>query len=323
MKTIIWMTQPGKEPYAQAQQAAWLQALEAEGWCVRVQQHQSRSPWRVSSSCDWLIWGFVPTPLEAWSARVFASKQMAVLPELHNKVWSLPRLDRWCVPSESMRMHLTDCGVSRDVIDIVQGYAPRKSRMVTDVQSNLQPEKKLPVLYACGQLAPFRGNRLAIWVLSILQYLQPGISLLLHGVGPERERLQHFADSICSKGSVTIAPDEYTVHDLVGEADIVCLPLMEDGVPDALFAALTLAKPIVASQQPSLMEWLRHDVNAMLLPTDRAPTWAAALDRLINDHDLSLRLRTGAQMTAIPKARLTLPTAFCIGSHLQLARSAA
>ncbi|HQR08613.1 MAG TPA: glycosyltransferase family 4 protein [Gemmatales bacterium] len=311
MKSIIWMIQPGMEPYARCQQSAWMQALEAEGWSVRVQHHQPRVPWRSTSSAEWLIWNFVPTPLDVWIARLFAGRQMAVLSELNNKVYSLPRLDQWCVPSESMRMHLVDCGVSRDKIEIVQGYAPSKSKMMPDVRGQVGRDENSPVIYASGPLVPSTGNRLAIWFFSIMQYMRPGISLLLQRDGPERERLERMADGICTKGSVRFAANDIPAHELVAQADIVCLPLAEDGVPDALFAALSQAKPIVATQQPSLMEWLRHDVNGVLIPTNRPPTWAAVMDQLLHDTERIQRLRAGARMTAIPSARLKLPAVFC------------
>lgn len=321
MKSVIWMIQPGMEPYARCQQSAWMQALEAEGWSVRVQHHQPRVPWRSTSTADWLIWNFVPTPLDVWSARLFAGKQMAVLPELNNKIYSLPRLDQWCVPSESMRMHLIDCGVSREKIEIVQGYAPRKSRMKPDVRGQVAQAGNPPVFYAGGPLVPSTGNRLAIWFFSILQYMRPGITLLLHRDGPERERLQRMADGICTKGSVRFASHDVPVDELVAEADIVCLPMTEDGVPDALFAALSQAKPIVAMQQPSLMEWLRHDVNALLVPSNRPPTWSATMDQLLNDAVRMQRLKAGARMTAIPSARLKLPAVLCqsVVPHVALA----
>jgi hypothetical protein len=87
----------------------------------------------------------------------------------------------------------------------------------------------------------------------------------------------------------------------------VCLPLREDGVPDALFAALSLGKSIIAAQQPSLMEWLRQDVNALVLSSDRAPVWAASLDRVLRDSVLSQKLSVGARGTAIPTERVMFP----------------
>lgn len=323
MKSVIWMIQPGMEPYARCQQSAWMQALEAEGWSVRVQHHQPRVPWRSTSSADWLIWNFVPTPLDVWGARLFASKQMAVLSELNHKVYSLPRLDQWCVPSESMRMHLIDCGVSRDKIEIVQGYAPRKATALPDARGPVVRDQNSPVFYASGPLVPSTGNRLAIWFFSILQYMRPGVTLLLHRDGPEREKLQRMADGICTKGSVRFVSNDTSVHEVVAQSDIVCLPMTEDGVPDALFAALSQAKPIVAMQQPSLMEWLRHDVNAVLIPTKRPPTWAATMDQLLNDSEQMQRLKAGARMTVIPSVRLKLPAVLGQSSKPQVALAAA
>lgn len=307
MQSVIWMTQPGMEPYAHGQQAAWLQALEAEGWSVTMQQYQSRTPWRSAVKGDWLIWSFVPALLDVWSARLYAGKQMAVISELNQKHGTLPRLERWCVPSESMRMHLRDCGICSEKIDLVQGYSPRGSSITLDIRDKLRINDKMPLIYTCGPLVASTGNMLSIWSLSILQKLHPGVCLVLHGEGSERERLQRFAGSVCEPGTVYFAPSAVSTHELAAQADVVCLPLREDGVPDALFAGLALGKPILAAQQPSLMEWLRQDVNALVLPSDRAPVWAASLDRVLRDSGLSQKLCIGARKTAIPSERVTLP----------------
>ena len=323
MKTIIWMTQPGMEPYAQGQQAAWLHSLEAEGWTVSTQQYQSRTPWRSATKCAWLIWSFVPTPLDVWSARLYAGKQMAVISELPQKHGTLPQLERWCVPSESMLMHLRDSGISQDKIELVQGYASRGSGITLDVRAQLRIEDKTPLIYASGPLVASMGNKLAIWSLSILQKLHSGVCLVLHGEGPEQERLRRFAESVCEPGTVYFGSGAVSTHELVAQADVVCLPLREDGVPDALFAALSLGKPILAAQQPSLMEWLRQDVNALVLPTDRAPVWAASLDRVLRDSGLSQKLSVGARSTAIPPERLTLPVVLQLRSTSTQAMAAA
>lgn len=323
MKSIIWMIQPGMEPFARCQQSAWMQALEAEGWSVKVQYHLSRSPWRSASTCDWLVWNFMPTSLDVWSARLFASRQMAVLPEMNQQVWSLPKLDHWCVPSESMRMHLLDCGIKWDSIEVVQGYAPRRSKTMPDVRGRLLRTDPSPVLFASGPFVPTNTNRLAVWFLSILQYMRPGLRMILQGLGQGHERLHRFAYSICTPKSVYFASEEMSVHDLVAQSDIVCLPQLTDGVPDALFAALSQAKPIVAMQQPSLMEWLRHDVNAVLVPTNRPPAWAAMLDQLLHDTEKMSRLSAGARMTPIPSSRLKLPALLSSTAIPQLSLAAA
>ena len=86
MNKIVWMQQPGMEPFAGGQQKAFREALKAAGYQVTMQHYQPRTPWRLAGACDWLIWSFVPTQLDVWSARLFAAKQMAVV---HEKVGAM------------------------------------------------------------------------------------------------------------------------------------------------------------------------------------------------------------------------------------------
>lgn len=303
MNTILWMKQAGMEPMAQGQHRAFQQALEQDGWQIGVQHYQPRMPWRSTSQCDWLIWSFVPAQLDVWSARLYAKRQMALVHELETNNLSIPKLDCWCVPSESLRMQLIDCGVEHERISISQGYAPVRSSATRSTSH----DGRGPLIYVGGPQTKNTGNSLAVWALAITQYLHPSVRMLLHGKGPMADPVAQFAQSTCEPGSVIIANSDEPVDTVVGSADVVWLPRFQDGVPDALFSALAQGKPILASEQPSFKEWLRHDVNALMLPVDRVPLWAGAMDRLMIEKGLKERLGNAARATAIPGTRMEVP----------------
>jgi len=60
--------------------------------------------------------------------------------------------------------------------------------------------------------------------------------------------------------------------------------------PIKLFEYMAAAKPIIASDLPSLREVLSHDVNALLVPPDQPEAWAAAIRLLKKDRKLRERL---------------------------------
>jgi glycosyltransferase involved in cell wall biosynthesis len=168
-----------------------------------------------------------------------------------------------------------------------------------DVRRELGLAPATPVIYAAGPLVPQAGNRIAVWAVNILNYLHPDVRLVVHGEGSERERLEHFAQSIDQARRVHFVPASWSVSDLVAQADQVWLPRQEDGVPDALFLALQQGKPIVASRQQSLQEWLQHDVNGILVRPDQPAEWAAAGKRLLEDGAYSHTLATAAAGTGL------------------------
>lgn len=300
MSRIVWVMQSGMEPFAGGQQQAFRCALESAGHQLTVQRYQPRTPWRQQGRCDWLVWSFVPTHLDVWSARLFAARQMAVIHEAPAIESSLPELDGWCVPSESLRMQLIDLGVGHERISISAGYVPSTGKTLTRM-----PER--PLIYVGGPLNKAMGNHQAVWSLSILQFLHPSASMVIHDEGDDGDRVKQLAFSSCMEVSVTVAGANAGVHQLVEKADVVFLPRLTDGVPDAMFSALLLGKPIVATAQPSMKEWLRHEENALLVASDQAAVWTAAMDRLMNDAELVERFGRGGRSRVVPGERVRLP----------------
>jgi len=86
----------------------------------------------------------------------------------------------------------------------------------------------------------------------------------------------------------------------LAQADVLVLPNTPSAIserytsPLKLFEYLTLGKPTVASDLPSIREILTHDANALLVPPGDAPALAAALTRVTRDAALAGRLGAAA-----------------------------
>ena len=85
-------------------------------------------------------------------------------------------------------------------------------------------------------------------------------------------------------------------------ADVAVIPLSgatiiarEHTSPLKMFEYMAAGVPIVASDLPSLREVLRHEHNALLVPPDDNAALAAAIERLLGDHELAARLARTAR----------------------------
>jgi glycosyltransferase involved in cell wall biosynthesis len=147
----------------------------------------------------------------------------------------------------------------------------------------------------------------------------PGLTLRLVGGAPEpRARLAalaealHVAERVQFTGPVTPAARWH----YLAEASVCLLPLTRSvfglafSSPLKMFEYMAAARPIVASDVPVVREVLSDGENALLVPPDDPPAWAAAIQRLRTDPALSRRL---ARQAAADARRYTWD---CRGRHI-------
>lgn len=300
MRRLIWVRQPHMAPFAGVQEESVRERFHALGWSIRLVNYQPKAMWRLNQKCDLLVWSFVPTLLDHWSARIFAAKQIGVLHELNPHIKTTPPLDHWLVPSFALRAAVCQRGIDHDTIDVVQGEALDHSfqnDLVVDIRQKLGLAPDTRLIFAPGPIGALTGARVAVWAMNILNYLHPHVHLLLHGTGSEQERFDTFTQSIHQQKRTHLLSNSIPVKQVASQVDQVWLPQQWDGVPDLLPLALSAGSVILASDQPSLREWLVHDQNTLLLAKDQPPAWAAAAHRLLLDPRTAVRLSQAARKT--------------------------
>jgi glycosyltransferase involved in cell wall biosynthesis len=303
MHRLIWVRHPQIAPFAATQEESLRERFHALGWNIRLVNYQPKAMWRLQKKCDLLAWSFVPSQLDYWSARIFADEQIGVIHELNPQIKTIPHLDHWLVPSTALHDALCQRGVDQDRIDIVHGNFDgdvdhsfgNDSHVDIRQKLGLAPDSRL--ILASGPISTLTGARLAVWAMNILNYLHPNVHLVLHGTSHEQERLEAFAHSINQQHRTHLLPNSIPIKQVISQADQVWLPQQWDGVPDLLQLALSAGSVILASDQPSLCEWLKHDRNALVLAKDQPPAWAAAAHRLLADSHTASRLSQGARKT--------------------------
>jgi len=89
------------------------------------------------------------------------------------------------------------------------------------------------------------------------------------------------------------------------QASIVCLPTYYgEGVPKALIEAAATGKPVVATDIPGCAEIIQDQSNGLLVPPRDVAALAKAIELLINDEEL--RLKMGANGRAIAEADFSI-----------------
>jgi len=76
----------------------------------------------------------------------------------------------------------------------------------------------------------------------------------------------------------------------LAQAHIVCLPSYREGLPKVLLEAAACARALVATDAPGCREIVRHGENGLLVPLRDAASLADAIERLLGDPALRLRM---------------------------------
>jgi glycosyltransferase involved in cell wall biosynthesis len=126
----------------------------------------------------------------------------------------------------------------------------------------------------------------------------PGARLRVVGGGPELERLIGMArelridDSVEFRGAVSSDAD---VRSAFLDADVFCLPSLQEGFGIAFVEAMAAGLPVVAASAGAAPEVVQDGVTGLLVSPGDPAAVADALNRLLDDPPT--RLRMGAEGT--------------------------
>jgi glycosyltransferase involved in cell wall biosynthesis len=156
-----------------------------------------------------------------------------------------------------------------------------------------------------GHLYPWKGVDVFVRALALAEGVH-GLIVGGHPGEPDLDRVRRLVRDLGIEARVTITglvpPPEVTGR--LASASALVLPNTASAIserytsPLKLFEYLTLGRPIVASDLPSLREILTDGQTATLVPPGNAAALAAALDRLKEDPALAASLGAAAAALA-------------------------
>jgi len=175
-------------------------------------------------------------------------------------------------------------GVSTAIADAARRFGAHDVRVIpngVDLPATGGTESEPPhVLYA-GRLSKEKG------VLELVQAAR-GLPLVVVGDGPLRKRVPQ------ARGFVP--RDE--LERLYAEAAVVACPSRREGFGVTCLEAMAYGKPVVAGDVGGLRDLVVDGETGLLVPPRDPPALRAALERLLRDRDLRLRLGAAARERA-------------------------
>jgi glycosyltransferase involved in cell wall biosynthesis len=143
-----------------------------------------------------------------------------------------------------------------------------------------------------------KGNEFLVDAARLVVQARPGARFYLYGEGPLREALERQASTLGLGDRFVFGGFVKDVARVLAAFDISAFPSLWEGTPLTAFEAMAAGKAIVATDADGLVEILRHEQNALIVPRRDAARLADAIVRLVDDAALRARLGDRARDSA-------------------------
>jgi glycosyltransferase involved in cell wall biosynthesis len=221
--------------------------------------------------------------------------------------------------SESVREALCRAGVTRARIRVVpsgietRGYpAPPGAGMACRGAWGVGADDVLVLVP--GALERRKGHAVLLEAAARVRSGGVSVRYVFCGEGREAAVLARAAESVA--GKVRFVGFRRDMPACLAAADIVALPSLHEGLGVAALEAMASARPVLASRVGGLAETVVAGETGLLVPPGDAGALAAALQRLVEDAELRVRLGAAGRARVLARytsARMAEGTLACYG----------
>jgi colanic acid/amylovoran biosynthesis glycosyltransferase len=152
-----------------------------------------------------------------------------------------------------------------------------------------------------GRLMARKGQ--AVLLAATAKLLERGqrVHLSLIGDGPDRQALEIEAARLNIRGDVTFHGwiNQGRIREFLEQADVFVLPSFAEGVPVSLMEAMAMEIPCISTFIAGIPELIHSGENGILTPASDAGMLAAAIETLIDDPALRIRLARAGRRTVV------------------------
>lgn len=159
------------------------------------------------------------------------------------------------------------------------GYAPMKFAPPL-------PANAFPVLGTISRLDPIKNHDLLLRAFKRLLTHHRNALLLIVGDGDLRHKLERQTDQLGIRQQVIFAGYQADPLPWLHVMDIFVLPSLSEGTAMTLLEAMSLAKPVVATDVGGNPEIVDRDVTGTITPSEDEAALANAMIELSNSHEL-------------------------------------
>lgn len=219
--------------------------------------------------------------------------------------WKAP----WQLWIDRRLIQRTNClvGNSPSVVEFYHGLGVPDEKLVcipngieaADVVPSSDPEKRRSMLVELkfpadsfvvgyvGRLAKQKRVEDLIWTVETLRQIRPQLRLVIVGDGPERERLENFARDVGVSDHTRFLGHRSDVSRWLELFDVFCLASSFEGMSNSLMEAMSMGKPVLASDIPANRELVVQGETGFLPKLADTVGFMQFLRRLIDEPGLA------------------------------------
>jgi len=182
------------------------------------------------------------------------------------------------------------------------------------------PEGSL-VVGTIGRLVAEKGLREFVEAARRVRRSMPGSVFLAVGP-PDRDKPDAMSDAEIARArsDVVFTGWRDDVRDLLAVMDVFVLASWREGLPVSAIHAAAMGRPLVLTDIRGSREVVNHGVDGVLVPPRAADRLAEAIERLLEDDGLRLRLGAGARARCVQRFDERRVGAELVGSYRELLR---
>jgi glycosyltransferase involved in cell wall biosynthesis len=175
-----------------------------------------------------------------------------------------------------------------------------RGRSADDIASARAELGIAPGDFAAGtvtRLHDSKGNSYLVEAARLVLNERPNAKFYTFGEGPLREPLEQQARALGIAERFVFGGFARDVARVVSAFDVSVFPSLWEGTPLTVFEALAMGKPIVATDADGLLDVLRDDHDALIVPKRNAEALAGAIVRMMDEPATRQRLGAAAAVS--------------------------
>lgn len=167
-----------------------------------------------------------------------------------------------------------------------------------------------PLFGVIGQITPWKGHDTAIRALAELRRTRPDARLVIAGGITFDEpatrfdnaqflaELHELVEGLGLSGAVTFAGPRKDVPELLASLDALLLPSWDEPFGTIVWEAMAMRVPVVVSSVGGPGDEVTDGEDGLVAPPHEPSTWAAAMERILDDPDAARLMGETARATA-------------------------
>jgi glycosyltransferase involved in cell wall biosynthesis len=198
----------------------------------------------------------------------------------------LRRADRVVAVSESMKSLLTRHGVAAHRIRTIANAVASSDMALTMSAQETRRRYGLTqanrVIGVIGRLSPEKGQMIFLQAMEQAVRSFPDVKALIIGDGQDRPLLEKFCQQKGLSDHVVFLGHQENVGDYYQILDLLVLPSLSEGLPNALLEAMSFGVPVLATAVGGVPEVV-HTGNGVIVPPNDPGMLAEKMIELLKD----------------------------------------